>query len=182
MRLPPKSICLPLPGALSWDDTMSSRHVSTPTPVGALLPAAFPPLADRLLALAVRRDWEGLVGPQISRRAQPAGVMAGTLTVVVDNSAWLQEMTLRGGELLARLQGRYGPEAIRDVRFTLGTPAPEPEVIHRRASRTGNALTEEEEAWVASAAASVQDPALAETIRRLLTKDALSRRPGGGRP
>lgn len=160
---------------------MTSRSASTPTPVGALITAALPPLADRLLALAVRREWTSLMGPQIARRAQPRDITGGTLAVVVDNSPWLQELTLREAELLSRLQHRYGAEAIKALRFTLGTPSREAQVSDRTEPRGDEALTEEEAAWVAKAV-TLPDPALAETVRRLLAKDIVSRRlPGGHR-
>ncbi len=161
---------------------MTRRNVSTPTPVGQLLTAALPPLADRLLALAVRREWPSLMGPQIARRSQPGDLRGDTLTVVVDNSPWLQELTLREGELLSRLQGRYGSDTIRALRFTLGTPCREPEPPDRRARRRDDPLAPEEEAWVARAASTLHDATLAETVRRVLVKDALSRRPAGAQP
>ena len=160
---------------------MGRPHTSTPTPVGALLTAALPPLADGLLAITIRREWPSLVGPQISHRAQPRDLRAGTLTVVVDNSPWLQELTLRERELLSCLQGRYGAESIRALHFTLGTPARGPELRDHRTSHGDDTLTPEEEAWVARATSSVGDPALAETVRRLLVKDTLFRRRGGAR-
>ena len=116
---------------------MTHRRTSTPTPVGALLAAALPPLADTLLAFAVRREWPNLVGPEISRRAQPGDLRAGTLTVVVENSPWLLEMTLREGELLSRLQKRYGAESVRALRFTLGTAAAVPRGRDRQNTREG---------------------------------------------
>lgn len=103
-------------------EAMARPRTSTPTPVGALLTAALPSLAEPLLALAVKRNWSSLVGPQISRRAQPGDLRGGTLTVIVDNSPWLQELTLRQGELLSRLQARYGADAVKGLHFTLGTP------------------------------------------------------------
>lgn len=160
---------------------MTRRDASTPTPVGALLTAAFPPLADRLLALAIRRDWPSLVGPQMSRRSQPGDLRGGTLAVIVDNSPWLQELTLREAELLSRLQGRYGAESIRALRFTLGAPPREPEAPDRRLPRRDE-LTPEEEAWVAQAASQIREPMLADTVRRLLVKDALFRRLADGQP
>ncbi len=101
---------------------MSRPRASTPTPVGALLTAALPSLAEPLLAMAVRRDWPSVVGAAISRRSQPGDLRGGTLTVVVDNSPWLQELTLREPELLRHLQARYGAESVKALRFTLGMP------------------------------------------------------------
>lgn len=159
---------------------MTRRHASTPTPVGALLTAALPPLADRLLALSVRRDWPALMGPEISQRSQPADLRAGTLTVVVDNSPWLQELTLREGELLSRLHERYGRDSIRALRFTLGTPFRAAEAAGHPRPAVHDTLTEEEEAWVARTTSALGgDPALAQTVRRVLVKDALFRRRAG---
>lgn len=90
-------------------------------PVGALLRAAFPSLAEPLLAFTIHRDWSEIVGQEVSRRAQPGQLRAGALEVTVDNSPWLQELTLRQGELLGRLQARYGVEPIRALRLTLRT-------------------------------------------------------------
>lgn len=101
---------------------MTRRGVSTPTPVGALLTTVLPPLAERLLARAIERDWPALVGPQVSQRSRPRDLRDRTLTVLVDNSPWLQEMTLREREILARVQARYGSDAIKALRFALGTP------------------------------------------------------------
>ena len=101
---------------------MARPRTSTPTPVGALLTGALPQLAEPLLAMAVRREWPSVVGAEISRRAQPGDLRGGTLTVVVDNSPWLQELTLREGELLSRLQARYGAGAIKALHFALQMP------------------------------------------------------------
>lgn len=101
---------------------MARPRTSTPTPVRALLTAALPQLAEPLLALAVKRDWPSVVGPQVSRRAQPGDLRGGTLTVVVDNSPWLQELTLREAELLRRLQARFGADGLKALYLTLGTP------------------------------------------------------------
>ena len=101
---------------------MTRPRTSTPTAVGALLTAALPALAEPLLALAVRRDWSRVVAAPIARRAQPGDLRGGTLTVIVDNSPWLQELTLREGELLARLQARYGAGSIKALHLTLATP------------------------------------------------------------
>ena len=101
---------------------MTRPRTSTPTAVGALLTAALPALAEPLLALAVRRDWSRVVAAPIARRAQPGDLRGGTLTVIVDNSPWLQELTLREGELLASLQAHYGAGSIKALQLTLATP------------------------------------------------------------
>jgi hypothetical protein len=160
---------------------MARRTLSTPTPVGALLASALPPLADRLLALAVRRDWADVVGSEIARRAAPGDLRAGTLTVFVDNSPWLQELTLREAELLGRLQARHGRDSVKALSLALGRPSRDAEPAVRPAAPIARTLSREEAAWVDGAVASLADPTLAETLRGVLVKDALSRRPTGDR-
>lgn len=160
---------------------MARRTLSSPTPVGALLASALPPLADRLLALAVRRDWADVVGPAIARRAEPGHLRAGTLTVFVDNSPWLQELTLREAEVLGRLQARHGRDSVKALYLTLGRPSRDAAPPVRGTAPTARTPSREAAAWVDGAVASLSDPTLAETLRRVLLKDALSRRPPGDR-
>jgi predicted nucleic acid-binding Zn ribbon protein len=100
-------------------DTM--KFPSSPTPVGAILPAVLPGLGERLLEARIQKDWETLMGLDIARRAQPLALSQGILQVAVTNSPWLQELTLREPDLRRRLADHYGAEAIRALRFSLRT-------------------------------------------------------------
>src|SRR5207247_1671912 len=97
-------------------------RVGAPRAVADLLVTAVPELRDRLAEHHVRRAWTALVGTDVARRAQPKGLVDGCLTVVVDNSPWLHELTLRVEELTARLHERFA--AVRALRFTLGSLEP----------------------------------------------------------
>jgi hypothetical protein len=152
------------------------RHV--PVRVGSLLTAAIPALAERMLEDAIRRQWAQTVGPEASRRSRPGTLRQGTLEVSVDNSPWLQELTMRSTAIAAALRKRHGP-AVTGVRFALGRirgdePAAErparaeTEVPRRR-------LNVEETRIVDAASAQLPDPALASSLKRLLTKDLLAR-------
>jgi len=140
-----------------------------PRAVGDLLVAAIPELADRLAEERVRRTWAAIVGPETARRSRPRGLVNGCLTVTVDNSPWLHELTLRREELLARLAERS--DAVRSLRLELGAlepgagaaPAREP---RRPAARLDAADRRE----IDEAARAIGDPELAEAARRLLTK------------
>jgi len=139
-----------------------------PRAVGELLVNAVPQLEDRLLVRRLRRTWVALVGADMARRAQPHALVNGCLQVVVDNSPWLHELTLRGPELTARL-ARECP-AVRSVRFTLGAPpAEEPTPAVRPAPRTSR-LSDDDRCAIDAAAAAISDPALAAGARRLLTR------------
>jgi hypothetical protein len=139
-----------------------------PRIVGELLVSAMPQLEDRLLVQRLRRAWIALVGAAVARRAQPQALVDGCLQVVVDNSPWLHEMTLRGPELAARLRAEF--PAVRSVRFALGAPpADEPPPAARPAPRPSR-LTDDDRRAIDAAAAAISDPDVAAGARRLLAR------------
>lgn len=151
--------------------------IGTPRPVAELLAGAVPQLADRLLEYRIRRSWNSLVGLELARRTRPRSLANGCLTVVVDNSPWLSELTLRASELTARLAGEL--PAVRSLRFTLGAVEPEPRPAPERAERRAVALSVEDRREIDAAAATIPDPALAEAAKRLLTAARRSPSPRG---
>src|ERR1051326_1195425 len=149
-----------------------------PRAVGDLLLGALPQITDRLLEFRLRHAWASIVGRDAARRACPDGFSAGVLRVVVDNSPWLHELTLRSGELTAKVRERF-PE-VTALRFTLGAitaeaqddiPSPAPRAVP---------LSPADHADIAVAAAAIADSSLAEAARRLLvTARRFPRSPAG---
>lgn len=83
---------------------------------------------DRLgLAAVVERhgvflDWEERVGAEIGRVARPYRLDGDTLIVRVASSAWVNELSLRQNEILARInRGRRG--GVRRLVFRLDPDA-----------------------------------------------------------
>lgn len=139
-----------------------------PRAVGELLVTALPQLEDRLLVQRLRRTWASLVGAEMARRAQPQALVKGCLQIVVDNSPWLHELTLRAPDLAGRLGAEY--PAVRSVRFTLGaSPAEAPRPAARPAPRQSR-LTDDDRRAIDAAAAAISDPGLAAGARRLLAR------------
>jgi len=131
-----------------------------------LLVSAVPELRERLVEDRVRRSWSAVVGADVARRAQPHALTNGCLHVVVDNSPWLQELTLRTGELTARLGERF--ETVRSLRFTLGRldarlgPSPVP------AAPPSRVLTPDELREIDETVAPIANPDVRAAARRLL--------------
>jgi hypothetical protein len=146
--------------------------------VGDVLAAALPGLADRLLAEKIRGRWATIVGQDAARRSRPTELRGGALTVTVDNSPWLCEMTLRSAELLAAVRAHHGA-SVSSLRFSLGTAAVSAAPAARARPSPVARLSAEEERSVETIAASVADPALAASLRRLITKDFIARRRRG---
>jgi len=162
--------------------TMGTRGGRNPVRVGNLLTAAVPALAERMLEESIRREWAHTAGPEAARRSRPGALRQGTLEVSVDNSPWLQELTLRSAAIVAALRKRHG-SAVTGVRFALGSGRGDADAAARPARAGTQApqrrLTVEEARLVDAATGQVPDPALASSLRRLLTKDLLAR---GERP
>jgi hypothetical protein len=117
------------------------------------------------------------VGPDVARRTRPQSFSNGCLHVVVDNSPWLHELTLRSAELGERLGAQI--PAVRSLRFTLGTLETDPRSRPDRRERRAVALTDEDRRDIDEAASAISDPALADVARRLLT--TARRFPAGAR-
>lgn len=156
--------------------TMVAPERSSPVRVRDVLVAALPELRDRLQEEAIRKEWSRLVGPELGSRSRPGRLKAGVLDVAVDNSPGLHEMTLRSGELLASLQGRFG-STVTSLRLAIGVvPAGVAPPNARPRPETQARLSHDETSRVEAIVASLPDPMLAGSLRRLLTKDLLARR------
>ena len=142
--------------------------MKTPAPrtVGDLLPSALPQIVDRLVELRIRAQWASIVGPDVARRTRPESLTGGTLRVVVDNSPWLHELTLRASNLTAEVRSRFGE--VRALRFVLGAIARETAAGPTRPPRPV-ALTATDRAEIEAAAEAIADSDVAAAARRLLT-------------
>ena len=134
--------------------------------MGDLLPTALPQLAERLVELRIRASWPSVVGRDAARRPRPDGLSGGTLRIIVCNSQWLHELTLRAAALTAEVQARF-PE-VRALRFVLGT------IEREQADAAGKPrrpipLTASDRAEIEAATVSIADAGLADAARRLLT-------------
>jgi hypothetical protein len=127
-----------------------------------------PQLEDRLLVQRMRRAWVALVGADMARRAQPQALVNGCLQVIVDNSPWLHELTLRAPDLVARLGAEY--PAVRSVRFSLGAPPTEEPTTAARPAARPSRLSDTDRRAIDAAAAAISDPDVAAGARRLLAR------------
>jgi hypothetical protein len=144
-------------------------RIRAPRAVAELLVSAVPELRDRLAEYKLRHAWSAVVGPDVARRSRPATLVSGCLTVVVDNSPWLQEVTLRAAELTARLRERF-PE-VRSLRFVLGRLEPfEPPAAGPERAQAVVPLAAADRRTIDAAAAAIPDETLAAAARSLLTK------------
>ena len=139
---------------------------AAPRRVGDLLSSALPQIEERLLEVRIRREWAAMVGRDVARRSRPDGLVGGTLRIVVDNSPWLHELTLREADLTAQLRRRF--PAVTALRLTLGALEKEAGAAEAATPRPVP-LTAADHADIDAAAAAIPDATLADAARRLLT-------------
>lgn len=139
-----------------------------PRAIGDLLSDAVPQLADRLAEIRLRQTWGALAGTAVARRARPGPLVEGCLTVVVDNSPWLHELSLRQPEILAMV--RRACPTVTTLRLTIGPlPAQEGDLAVATSARAAP-LSDRDRIEIEEATAIIPDVDLAAAARRLLTR------------
>jgi len=68
----------------------------------------------------VESSWRGLVGHGAFRHSKPVALKKKVLTVFVDSSAWMQELTLQKRGILKGLKRKFGRDRISEIRFKIG--------------------------------------------------------------
>ena len=88
--------------------------------VGAAL--QFRGITDEVRKNRLLTEWADLVGPKISSRTRPFGVVNKTLVIEVASSAWLQELNLLRTQILSGLLERLGePRLFDELKFKLAS-------------------------------------------------------------
>jgi hypothetical protein len=128
--------------------------------------SAVPELGDRLVLLRLRSSWSALVGADGARRSRPESLTGGCLHVVVDNSPWLQELTLRAPDVTARVAARFG--GVRTLRFTLGRPEVSTAMPAPVTDLPARPLDSDDVREIDATVASIRDPDVRAAARRLL--------------
>jgi len=122
--------------------------------------------------------WDRAVGPGIARHAQPASIRGKRLTVVVDSSAWMQQLSLMKPEVLSRVNDRLGPNGIESITLKLGelerTDARPEEFQPPAGKLEAGELTRIEECI-----AGIKDQQTRDALRKVMEKDLLQKKRQG---
>jgi predicted nucleic acid-binding Zn ribbon protein len=119
--------------------------------------------------------WDRAVGPGIARHAQPVSIRGKRLTVIVDSSAWMQQLSLMKPEVLSRVNDRLGPDGIESITLRLGElerPASKPEAYVAPSGK----LDEAEQKRVEEYLAGIGDPEAWAALRQVIEKDLLHKK------
>lgn len=69
---------------------------------------------------ALLAEWEEIAGEPFGSMSQPGGFSSGELTLVVSDGAAATLLKYRLGDLIERLESRFGPGTVTSVRIRVG--------------------------------------------------------------
>lgn len=158
----------------------SASHAGRPERIGAILRERIGALGweHRLREEQVVTGWDAAVGPQIAAHARASHIANRRLTVVTENPVWTQQLSLLRTELLRRLAGLFGPQAVAELYFVTGklepaTPPATPPPARRPAPEALPETLERELDVIA-------DAGVRESVRRLILTALADEPPAAG--
>lgn len=114
--------------------------------------------------------WAKAVGPGIARHSRPASIRGRRLTVIVDSSAWMQQLSMLKPEIIAKVNDRLGPDGIEGITLKLGElegPGGPPEEPRPAAGP----LDAAERLRIEEYLAGIADPDARAALRQVIEKD-----------
>lgn len=72
------------------------------------------------LDASIWKVWEEVVGPAISKNAQPSWIKNGRLRVRVSNPIWRQELEFVEEDMRQKLNNKLGRKAVEKIEFRVG--------------------------------------------------------------
>ncbi len=133
-------------------------------------------MGSRLKESRVFGRWEKIVGAVIARHAQPQSVRGKKLSVQVDNSSWMQQLSLLKPELIEKVNRALGGGAIQDITLRLGEVAVSSKPTEDAAPPAS--LDEGERRKVEQYIKDIKDPVVKEALRHVIEKDLMSKKRG----
>jgi len=138
-------------------------------------------LASRGLASKLKEDrvfgqWGRAVGKVIAQHAQPSMVRGKKLTVVVDSSAWMQQLSLLKPEIIEKLNVAMGAGAIESITLKLGELEARPQRRLSEPARELPPLAPEERERIEQLAAVIPDPEVRRSFQHLVETDLRAKR------
>ncbi len=112
------------------------------------------------------------LGAPLTEQAEPVGYRRGVLTLAVQRSAWLTELSMLSERIVARLNKELGSDKVKSLRLRPGAMTPKPPPI--RAPK----LTRRQAAVVQEALTPIDDPKLREAFERAAQRSLTRTRRG----
>lgn len=92
------------------------------TPIGDILKSVFAELENKknVSREDIESFWKELVGESGFKHSRPLTIRKEVLTVQVDSSGWMQELTMKKRNILKGLKRRLGKDRISEIHFKIG--------------------------------------------------------------
>jgi len=94
-----------------------------PKTTGELLGSLTGPLAPLMEVARLKAVWPQVVGEPVAAHSTPAKLTSGRLTVLVDSSPWLSQLTFFATTIRDQVNQRLGDERVKEVSFMVGSEA-----------------------------------------------------------
>jgi len=154
-----------------------------PTPIGATLREYLggAGLGGLTVAASIASKWPEMVGPGIAGHSRPQEIKGGRLTLIVDSSAWMNQLSLLSGDIVSKINAALGEDVVTDIRLRAGKISPSTSGALAKPKRGSERpprrkLTADEQADIERTASEIDDPELRARAKRLLEKAAATRK------
>ena len=93
-----------------------------PVSIKEVLPDLYSKLEKKESELEnILRAWKDAVDDKTYKRTRPLRIKKGTLQIIVQNSAWIFDLSLKKESLLSELNKSLGNQLIKDLKFKVGS-------------------------------------------------------------
>jgi len=131
-------------------------------------------LENRLCEYNIRNQWEKAVGTVIAYHARPQTIYGKKLMLIVDSTAWMQQLSLLKPELVENINKHFGREIITDITLRLGELMLSSESADSPAMQ--ESLTREDQDLITACLQEIRDPDIRLQVQRVMEKDLLNRK------
>jgi hypothetical protein len=145
------------------------RSSEYPAHIGSILSGSFSALGlkARLKEYEIRKEWAGIVGKNISKRARPAKLIGKTLHVKVSSSPWMTELQFLKREIISKINKMLGEDTVTDMVFKAGSikengPGP--------GEKKTRPISPEEKLLIDRIVSEIKDKGLRELVKRAMVK------------
>lgn len=132
--------------------------------------------SSRLKEYRVLGMWDRCVGPSIAAHAQPAMIRGKKLTVIVDSSAWMQQLSLLRPEIIEKLNKSLGEDAVESITLKMGEVRPTKGSDEGRSAPLRR-LNADERRRIDELVREIEDEDSRNRLKHLIEKDLRSKKP-----
>jgi len=133
----------------------------------------------RIKELWILPQWREIVGEKISKHTQPITVKKGNLFVRVDSSGWLTQLTYLKEKIISQINQREASNLIKNIYFHLGEIKESCSVRENiQSGKIMNKLDKKDWVKIRENLVNLKDSSLRKTVKRILIREIMSKKPG----